>query len=160
MGTQIVRAVTENGINLIKWAERFVPHIYPCPAGYPTIGWGHVVKDNEKEQFAQGITEEEGEILLSNDLKQYELSVCRLITVPLDDCMYDALVDFTFNEGGGALQRSTLRQKLNRKEYSDAADALLKWEWARVKGKWVKLPGLVKRREAERWLFLYGVRLF
>ncbi len=158
MGTPIiVRAVTENCIALIKWAERFVGHIYICPAGWPTIGWGHVVKENERERFAQGITEEEGETFLANDLKRYELAVCRLIKVPLDDCMYDALVDFTFNEGAGALQRSTLRQRLNREDYSGAADAFAPWKWG---GRPLRvMPGLVKRREIERILFMYGVLL-
>jgi len=155
--SMIVRAVTENGIALIKWSERFVGHIYICPAGWPTIGWGHVVRENERERFAQGIDEADGEVVLANDLKRYELSVCRLITVPLDDCMYDALVDFTFNLGGGALQRSTLRQKLNRGEYADAADAFLAWKWG---GRPLRvMPGLVKRREIERTLFSYGVLL-
>ena len=155
MGAKVtVRAVTENGIDLIKHEERFVGHIYICPAGWPTIGYGHVVKDNERERFTHGITEEEGDVLLANDIKRYELSVCHLITMPLDDGMYNALVSFTFNLGGGALQRSTLRQKLNRKEYADAADAFLAWKWG---GRPLRvLPGLVKRRATERHLFLTG----
>ncbi len=154
----IVRAVTENGIALIKWSERFVDHIYICPAGWPTIGWGHVVKDWERERFAGGISEEEGEdILMREDLPRYELSVCRQIKVPLDDCMYDALVDFTFNLGGGALQRSTLRQRLNREDYAGAAEAFAAWKWG---GRPLRvMPGLVKRREIERILFMYGVLL-
>ncbi len=158
MGAPItVRAVTENGIALIKWSERFVGHIYICPAGWPTIGWGHVVRENERERFAQGIDEAEGEVILTNDLKRYELSVCRLIKVPLDDCMYDALVDFTFNLGPGALQRSTLRQRLNREEYADAADAFAAWKWG---GRPLRvMPGLVTRREIERILFCFGVLL-
>jgi GH24 family phage-related lysozyme (muramidase) len=149
----IVRAVTENGIELIKHFETFVGHVYICPAGYPTVGYGHVVRSWEKERFANGITEVEAEALLQADLKRYEASVCRLIKVPLDDGMYDALVSFTFNLGGGALQRSTLRSRLNRGEYEGAADELPKWAYAGGR----KLRGLVRRREAERYLFMWGM---
>ena len=148
----IVRATTENGIELIKRFETFVDHIYICPAGYRTVGYGHVVREQEEQQYADGITEEEAEQLLHKDLKRYEASVCRLIKVPLDNGMYDALVSFTFNLGGGALQRSTLRSKLNREEYEDAANEFLKWVWAGGR----RLKGLIRRRAAERCLFLFG----
>ncbi|WP_410525916.1 lysozyme [Rickettsia endosymbiont of Lasioglossum villosulum] len=61
------------------------------------------------------------------------------------------LISFIFNCCYGAFQASTLRQKLNRSEYDNAADELLRW--VKAKGG-VKLQGLVKRREIERSLFL------
>ncbi|MBN1254016.1 MAG: lysozyme [Deltaproteobacteria bacterium] len=152
----ITRATTENGIELIKHFETFVDHVYICPAGYPTVGYGHVVREWEKERYAEGITEEEAEVLLQADLKRYEASVCRLITVPLDDGMYDALVSFTFNLGGGALQRSTLRSRLNREEYEGASDEFLKWVYAGGR----KLNGLIRRRQTERYLFMWGMLLW
>ncbi len=154
----IVRAVTEQGLDLIKRYECFVGHIYICPAGYPTIGYGHVVKKWEEARFAKGITEAEASALLMADLPRYERPVCKLITVPLDECMYDALVSFVYNCGGYALQRSTLRSKLNREEYEDAADAFLPW---RLGGRPKRvLPGLVRRRKTERHLFLTGELIF
>nr|WP_277361050.1 lysozyme [Rickettsia asembonensis] len=64
-----------------------------------------------------------------------------------------ALISFIFNFGSGKFQASTLRQKLNRGEYLNAANKLLRW--VHVKGG-VKLQGLVKRRQLERSLFLSG----
>lgn len=69
----------------------------------------------------------------------------RLIEVPLTDDQYDTLVSFTFNLGAGALQRSTLRRKVNREEHAEVPAQLMRWVWAggRI------LPGLKKRRAAE-----------
>lgn len=146
-----MRHITDKGLNLIKRFEGFSPKIYICPAGYPTIGWGHVVRPGE--DFQNGIDESQGEEILRRDCLVSELSVSRLIRVPLTDGQFDALVSFTFNLGGGALQRSTLRSKLNRGEYDDAALEFPKWVYAvgRI------LPGLVKRRKAEQDLFLYNI---
>lgn len=139
---------SQAGIDLIKMFEGFSPSTYICPAGYPTIGWGHVVLKHEK--FPATITKAEGEHILKNDLVQFERSVERLIVVDLNQNQFDALVSFTFNLGGGALQRSTLRQRLNREDYAGAADEFLRWVWAGGK----RLRGLIRRREAERDLFL------
>jgi hypothetical protein len=74
-----------------------------------------------------------------------ERAVLRLIQVSLDDGQFDALVSFTFNLGAGALQRSTLRRKINRKEYCTVPAELRRWVWADGR----KLRGLMRRREAE-----------
>ena len=74
----------------------------------------------------------------------------RLIKIPLTDNQFAALVSFTFNLGGGALQRSTLRQKVNRKEHGEVPAEFMKW--VRAGGR--KLPGLIKRRAAEAALYV------
>ena len=140
-----MRHVTEAGLDLIKRFEGFSPTMYICPAGYPTIGYGHVVLAHEQEQFATGITQAEATELLRKDVRIAERAVLRLISVPLTDGQFDALVSFTFNLGAAALQRSTLRRKVNRGEYEGVPAELMKWVWAAGK----KLPGLVRRRQAE-----------
>lgn len=146
-----MRHITDEGLNLIKRFEGFSSSIYICPAGYPTIGYGHIVLDEEKDQFAAGIDQEQGEELLRKDAQVAERAVLRLITVPLTEGQFDALVSFTFNLGSGALQRSTLRRKLNRQEYVSAAKEFRRWVWAGGR----KLKGLIKRREAEKALFIH-----
>jgi lysozyme len=139
-----------DGVALITRFEGFSRHIYLCPAGYPTIGYGHVVLEHEKERFLDGVDELEALDLLQADLPRFEASVKRLVQVSLTQRQFDALVSFCYNLGGGALQRSTLRQKLNRGEYEEAAEEFGKWVFAGGR----KLKGLVIRRAFERALFL------
>ena len=75
----------------------------------------------------------------------------RLISVPLTGGQFDALVSFTFNLGAGALQRSTLRRKVNRGEHQAVPAELMKWVWAAGK----RLPGLVRRRKSEALVYSF-----
>ncbi len=138
-----MRHITQNGIDLIKRFEGFSRTVYFCPAGYPTIGYGHVVKPYE--DFSAGIDEVQAEELLRQDAVIAERAVLRLISVPLTDGQFDALVSFTYNLGGGALQRSTLRRKINREEHAEVPEQFMRWVWAGGR----KLKGLIRRREAE-----------
>lgn len=144
-----MRHVTEEGLNLIKRFEGFSPNIYICPAGYPTIGYGHVVLAHERELLAAGITPAQATELLRKDVGIAERAVLRLISMPLTDGQFDALVSFTFNLGAGALQRSTLRRKVNRGEHESVPAELMKWVWAAGK----RMPGLVRRRKAEALVY-------
>jgi len=140
-----MRHITQEGLDLIKRFEGFSPTIYICPAGYPTIGYGHVVHEDERDRFAEGIDEQEAENLLQRDVLWAERGVLRLIEVPLTDGQFDALVSFTFNLGTGALQRSTLRRKVNREEHAQVPREFMRWVWAGGR----RLQGLIKRRAAE-----------
>lgn len=120
---------------------------YTCPAGYPTIGYGHVIAAGE--YFSGEITAQEAEIILKQDIKYAEAAVLRLVPVPLSDGQFDALVSFTYNLGAGALQRSTLRRKLLRKQYESAAEEFPRWVFAGGR----RLSGLIQRRAAERERF-------
>jgi lysozyme len=120
-------------------------HIY-AQASVKTIGYGHVIK--EDEQFSI-LTQEDATELLLADLKIYELAVVSLINTHLTQSEFDALVSFCFNLGVGALQRSTLRQKINRNEHEDVENEFLRWVY--VKGQISK--GLINRRKAEVGLY-------
>lgn len=135
-------------LDLIKRFEGFSSTVYLCPAGIPTIGYGHVVLKGEK--FPEGIHQGEGVRLLEQDMKQAEASVGRLIVVPLTEAQRGALISFAFNLGGGALQRSTLRMRVNRQDHRGAADEFLKW--CKARGKVVR--GLLLRRRAEAKVYL------
>jgi lysozyme len=137
-----MRHVTQEGLDLIKRFEGFSPTVYICPAGYPTIGYGHLVRDHES---FEKISQEEAEALLRIDVKSAERAVLRLIKVPLTDGQFDALVSFTYNLGSGALQCSTLRRKVNRQVHGEVPAQLVRWVWAGGR----KLNGLIKRRNAE-----------
>lgn len=144
-----MRHITDVGLDLIKRFEGFSPTIYICPAGYPTVGYGHLVGPREREQFRHGMSEVGAAELLKQDVCAVEVAVLRLITVPLTDGQFDALVSFTFNLGSGALQRSSLRRVINRAEHAAVPAQLSRWVWAGGRCQ----PGLVLRRQAESFLY-------
>lgn len=144
------RQITQAGINLIRKFEGFSSTRYICPAGVYTIGYGHAIRKGELwDSPTVTITEEEATALLIEDVKIAERAVSRLIAVPLSDSQFDAIVDFTFNLGGGALQRSTLRSMLNRGEYQNTSLEFPKWCWAGGR----RVNGLLRRRIEEQKLF-------
>jgi lysozyme len=144
--TYLHRFTSPCGINLIKNFEGFRPAKYSCAAGYPTIGYEHRLTKDEKYT---NVCQSEAEEILMNDLLKFEKIVLKYINVNLSDNQFDALVSFTFNLGPAALQRSTLRQKINNMDYEDAKEEFLKWTYAGGR----RLSGLLKRRWAESLLF-------
>lgn len=127
---------------------------YFCPAGKQTVGWGHVIRGNERIQTP--LSEADAEALLHRDLMQAYEAVLNRVEVPLTDAMLAALTSFTFNLGANALAASTLLKKLNAGDYRGAADELPRWNKARdpKTGQVRPLAGLTRRRKAERTLFL------
>lgn len=139
--------ISESGLNIIKKFEGFSATAYLCPAGYWTIGYGHLLKNKIKNDLE--LTEKQAELILFDDVADAEKAVLRYIDIQLAQGQFDALVSFTFNLGAGALQRSTLRRKVNAKEHSDVPFQLSRWVWAGGR----KLPGLIRRRRAESVLY-------
>lgn len=118
---------------------------YKCPAGVWTIGYGHT----KGVKMGQTITKTQAETLLRGDLLPCEDYV-RGLNLELTQGQFDALVDFCFNLGTGALGRSTLLQKIRTK----ADEQTIRGEFAKwVNAGGVRLQGLVKRRawEADRY---------
>lgn len=140
--------ISQKGIDLIKNFEGLQLKSYKCPAGVWTIGYG----TTRGVKQGQSITQKEAEELLKRDLRYFELRVDKLVTVPLTQGQYDALVSFTYNLGEGNLKSSTLLKKLNSKDYEGAALEFPKWN--RAAGK--VLNGLIKRRAAEQKMFMEG----
>uniref|UniRef100_A0A6M3XRR4 Putative glycoside hydrolase n=1 Tax=viral metagenome TaxID=1070528 RepID=A0A6M3XRR4_9ZZZZ len=140
--------VSRDGIELITYFEGFRSLPYLDAAGHPTVGVGHLVRPGE--DFSGGVTPDQARELLRLDLQDAESAVNRLIYIDLEQHQFDALVSFTFNLGGGALQRSTLRRCVNRGNHQEAADQFLRWVYAGGR----KLRGLELRRMAERLMYL------
>ena len=138
------------GIELIKKFEGLRLESYLCPAGVPTIGYGHT----EGVKLGQKITEDKANQLLADDFLKFETDVASFVKVPIKENQLDALVSFAFNLGINNLRNSTLLKKLNRWDYAGAATEFDKWVFAKVNGVSTKLNGLVKRRAAEKELFL------
>lgn len=142
--------VSQAAIDLIKEFEGCYLEQYICPAGVSTIGIGTTRIDGKPVPEGLVITETQAEQYLAEDLSLFESAVERLVTVPLTQSQFDALVSFTYNVGQGNLQNSTLLRKLNSSDYPGAANEFPRWN----RGGGKVLPGLTRRREAERELFL------
>lgn len=120
---------------------------YICPAGFWTIGWGSLcAKDHPN------ITEAEGEVLLARDLQTALAAVVRWCPVLLagPERRLAAVISWTFNLGAGRLKSSTMRLRINDQHWDEAALEMRKWVW----GGGRKLPGLIRRREAEAALLI------
>lgn len=152
---------SKSGLQLTEQFEGCRLTAYQDSVGVWTIGYGHTGPDVYK---GLTITQEQAEALLTKDIAKAAAAVNRLVTLdragdPDTDGLpdltqeeFDALVDFTFNLGAGNLASSTLLKKLNAGDIEGAAAEFPKWVHAGGK----VLAGLVKRRDAERALFLLG----
>ncbi|NLU14780.1 MAG: lysozyme [Serratia liquefaciens] len=137
------------GREFIKGFEQLRLKAYPDPGtgGKPwTIGWGNTkgVKQGDR------ITQDQAEQFFSDDLAVYELTVNSAIKRPMTQNQFDAMVSLAFNIGGSAFAGSTLVKKFNTGDAKGAADEFPKWKNSGGK----VMPGLVKRRTAEREVFL------
>ena len=135
----------EKAKRLIKEFEGLRLTAYLCPAGVWTIGYGHTkgVKRGMKIDQAQA------DRLLDIDLIDVARSIRQLVKVNINDNQEQALVSFVFNIGSGAFEKSTLLRKINNRDFLAASLEFRKWVYA----KGTKLPGLIRRRKAEKDLF-------
>ena len=119
---------------------------YKCPAGVWTIGYGHTGKGVHEGLVC---TTEDATRWLYADMLEADKAIDELVEVPLSENQHASLLSFIFNVGRGAFRSSTLLRLLNAGNYASASLQFARWDKA---GK-VQLPGLVKRRVAERKLF-------
>jgi lysozyme len=146
---KVSRQINEKGLQIIKDSESFMPNVYTCAGGKRTIGWGHVLPDDTPDSFSasRSICEQ----WLEKDVEIAEQGVEEACEgIPLTDNQFSALVSLVFNIGIGNFSGSTLFKKLKEGDYQGAADEFPKWR--KAKGK--VLTGLIRRRAAERSLFL------
>lgn len=137
----------DSAISMIKAFESCALEAYEDLAGVLTIGWGHTGEVRRDDM----ITQEEADALLVSDVNKAANGVVSLLTIGVSINQFNALVDFAYNLGLGALKKSTLLKYLNGGETADEiADQFLRWDYAGGQ----EVPGLKRRREAERELFL------
>ncbi len=142
---------SKNLIELIKHFEGLSLHPYLCPAGVPTIGYGSTRYPNGAKVTMQDKPTTVGmaETILLSTLQNYVDAVNTFVKNPINQNQFDALVDFAYNAGVGALQSSTLLKKINLNDFKGASLEFNKWTHAGGK----VLNGLVARRKAETDLF-------
>ena len=145
--TAIELAKRFEGFHRVPRTDPCRAHPYICPAGYWTIGYGHLCDPKHPP-----ITGTEAEVYLARDLQTALAATLRYCPVLAaeNEGRLSAIVDFAFNLGAGRLQTSTLRRRINQKNWPSAALELKRW----IYGGGRVLPGLIARRQAEITLLL------
>ena len=151
------------GLTFLIRMEGKINTVYKDSAGLDTIGVGHLITKPEKAtgkiligdsliDFIHGLTDNEVETLLKQDLARFERTINTLVRTSLTQNQYDALVSFCFNVGQTAFTNSSLLKELNKSNYSGIANELRKWKNSGGKPD----PILIKRRESEIELFNFA----
>ena len=137
--------ISQEGLSLIKKFEGCELEAYKCAAEVWTIGYGSTKSVKEGDT----ITQEEADELLLHEMEEYEGYINDMVTVPLKQCQFDALVCWVYNLGPTNLQESTLLKLLNAGDYHTVPAQIKRWNKAGGQ----TLQGLIRRREAEALLF-------
>jgi lysozyme len=140
------------GLELIIHFEGFRAAPYLCSGKRPTIGYGTTMYPDGRQvkMTDRPISQDEATRYLIHHIGMVESQMLDVINMPISVNQWSALVSFTYNFGIGALRSSTLLRLLNAGKIEDAAREFTRWN----KSDGVVTPGLVRRREAERRLFL------
>lgn len=144
--------ISDRGVDFIKSFEGFSAGPYLDAAGVPTIGYGatYYPGGQRVRMSDPPISESEGRRLLAAMLRDFEEAIDGALQVDVTQSQFDALVSFAYNVGISAATESTLMRKLNAGDVLGAADQFTRW----TKSGGKVLRGLLRRREAEREMFL------
>lgn len=127
---------------------------YPDATGIPTICYGTTQILGREVKLGDVAAPQDCDAHLERDVRTALAAVDRLVKVPLPETRRLALGSFVYNVGEGRFAKSTLLKKLNRGDTVGACHELTRYIYAGGQ----KLPGLVKRRAAERDMCLRGTR--
>lgn len=150
-----MRAVPAAALELARRFEGYRGTPYLCPAGVPTIGFGTTrYLDGRAVTLSDTpVTRATAEVFLRHELAACvaaSLRLCPVLAAEPDNRLA-AIADFVYNLGAGRLQSSTLRRRINDRDWHRAAYELSRW----VRGGGRVLPGLVARRAAEAALLAH-----
>ena len=137
---------SDSGFALTKRFEGIRLTAYPDSGGVWTIGYGHT---GPGVYAGLTITQDQADIFLQSDIARAVTAVNKLVTAPINQNQFDALVDFAFNLGIASLAASTLLRYVNNGDFAAAAAQFPLWDHCNGR----ILPGLLERRQAEEQLF-------
>lgn len=148
------KPVSDIAVNLIKEFEGFKDYAYIDTDGTPVIGYGLSRIAGQAVQIGDRISPAEAETALNDHLQEIQRELDQIVKVSLNERQLSALASISFNVGINSIKTSTLIRKVNAKDYAGAANEFLRWDKANLRGRLVQMPGLARRRQAERQLFL------
>src|ERR1700678_977661 len=118
-------AYSDAGLTLTKNFEGCRLSAYADQGGVWTIGYGHT---GPGVHAGLTITQDQADIFLQSDMARAVACVNKLVTGPIVQCHFDALVDFAFNLGCACLATSTLLRAVNAGDFAGAASEFLRWD--------------------------------
>ena len=142
--------ISKIGLKLIKAYEGFRPVDRYLVNGHHVVGYGHIIEGDD----SLTLTRAEAEDLLLSDLEPYEDMVNETVHAPLTQSQFDALVSLAFNIGPRAFTQSDTLRALNNGRPLDAASSFDIWRKSMIDGKIYVVDALMRRRTAEKALFL------
>jgi lysozyme len=145
--------ISRAGIELIKGFEGLRRKAARLPSGRWTIGYGHTASAREGAE----VSAEDAEALLLYDLLRVGEAVRDAVKIPLRQNEFDALVAFAHNVGVDTFRESEVLRRVNENRLTEAACEIDLWRRAALDGGPVVLDALIRRRAAEKALFLSGV---
>lgn len=148
------KPVSDIAVNLIKEFEGFKDYAYIDTDGTPVIGYGLSRIAGKPVQIGDRISPTEADTALNHHLQEIQRELDQIVKVSLSERQLSALASISFNVGINSIKTSTLIRKVNAKDYAGAANEFLRWDKANLRGRLVQMPGLARRRQAERQLFL------
>ena len=148
------KPVSKIAVDLIKEFEGFKDYAYIDTDGTPVIGYGLSRINGIPVQIGDRISPTQAEAALDAHIREIDRELQKAIEVELSDRQLSALTSISFNVGVDAIAKSTLVRKINAGDYAGAANEFLRWDKADMRGRLVQMPGLTRRRSAERDLFL------
>ena len=142
---------SEKALDLIKQFEGFKDFVYICPAGLPTIGYGHVIDPKllALTKVSLRMTKEKAEQILKNDVKEAEDAINSSVKVNISQGQFDALISLIYNWGAYNFKISNGLRKLNAGNYNEAADEFFGKVRGVVSVNGKFSNGLYRRRQAE-----------
>lgn len=146
----MTNAISAHGLALIQGLEGFQAEPKQLPTGGWVVGYSHV----RAAEPGEAVNENEAVELLAHDLAAYENLVNTHVNQPLTQTQFDALISFAFSIGAEAFGKSQVLRRLNAGDYVAAACAMDAWRKSDVSGELVIVDALVRRRTAEKALFL------
>lgn len=138
------------GLALIKSFEGFRPVDRTLINGQRVVGYGHKVRGED----SMVVTRTQASEILKDDLKPYEDMINKEVYAPLNQHQFDALVSLAFSLGPKAFQLSPTLHLVNNGRPLDAARSFEVWRKSRINGRTYIVDALVRRRAAEKALFL------
>ena len=142
--------ISDVGLRLIKAYEGFRPVDVELVSGQRVVGYGHRVMNGENIH----LSEKNAEKLLLRDLAPFEAMINDSIFAPLTQSQFDALCSLAYNIGPKKFLESDVVRALNNGRVLDAANGFDVWRKGRVNGESYVVDALVRRRTAEKVLFL------